>query len=925
MFKSRNMLEQFLKSVKRFSDKNCGKNKEREHCAQSLSAKNALALASVSVFVLIAAGVMPILAQDATLDRVEEEEIITATGETQDDEMLQTVTIYSDPDKDAIYSAPLSSIYISSEQLDRFGRLSAGDLLKTIPGVQVGDSRNGGGVDVNIRGIQGQSRVAVTVDGSQQALDVYRGYAGTQQRSYFDQDLIRSMVVTKGPGGWEARNRASNASGIGGSVRMETLRPEDIILPGNVWGVRFKGEMWDNGLKPADRSTQMQPSRNLYFEPRWENESFLDAYAKSGSGALAIDLGKIDIVAAFAKRNQGNYVTGNHGIGKYRVFDQSGFERNSVARSFKQGEEVLNSSNRNDSFLLKGNLHFDNDQTVELSYRRYDGHSGEIMPSDIWRSGTAGLYQYPEGRMEIDSATIRYNFDPTDKDWLNISANLWWTGAASSQLSDVNGPKSQRLFSDRGWVRVDNQRIGGDISNLSQFVTPVGDFSLKLAGTFQYEDIRPQKGVIISEHDRNMNRVIRDGSRMETNFSAHLDYKPLDFLSLWGAVKFSNFRSDDRNTHSSAIRERQYGRFINVYNSGFWGNMFWLPDASGNFTNATDPRQNNGIVWQDANNPFDGINYNDLSGMSEIVHSPDFENMVVGFSHSGRLKSRDHAFAPSIGINYEIRPETFLYANLSSAMRMPSLFETTRGTLQAVPNDALKPERMRAFEVGVSSRFDNLVSEGDQLSAKISWFHNNIKNFVVRQYDPRATGLMQIKNAKSYETQGVEFQSNYDSSRIFVDFSATYYVKTQTCDPQFAAYLRSIASSSTRTSGTPDCTSGGFMGSYVNTQNPPRFATNLTLGSRFFDGKMVIGSRLTHTSGPTAEIKQPWQASPTTPQLYYHPVTLVDAFFSYQFNEHAMVNASLTNITDRYYLDPLASSFMPAPGRTFRLGMATQF
>jgi len=36
------VLEQCLKSVKRFSDKNCGNNKEREHLAESLSAKNAL-------------------------------------------------------------------------------------------------------------------------------------------------------------------------------------------------------------------------------------------------------------------------------------------------------------------------------------------------------------------------------------------------------------------------------------------------------------------------------------------------------------------------------------------------------------------------------------------------------------------------------------------------------------------------------------------------------------------------------------------------------------------------------------------------------------------------------------------------------------------------------------------------------------------
>ena len=63
-------------------------------------------------------------------------------------------------------------MYLSSEDIDRFGRVSVGDLLQGIPGVQVGDSRNGGALDVNIRGIQGQSRVAVRVDGAEQALDV---------------------------------------------------------------------------------------------------------------------------------------------------------------------------------------------------------------------------------------------------------------------------------------------------------------------------------------------------------------------------------------------------------------------------------------------------------------------------------------------------------------------------------------------------------------------------------------------------------------------------------------------------------------------------------------------------------------------------------------------------------------------------------
>jgi len=884
--------------------------------------ENMLATAGISVVALIIAA--PALAQDAPSVTKEEKETAAELGEEQGSTVLDTIIIDSNVDNGAVYSAPASSVYLSTEQLDRFGRISAGDMLKTIPGVQVGDSRNGGGVDVNIRGIQGQSRVAVTVDGSQQALDVYRGYNGTQQRSYIDQDLIRDMVVSKGPA-----LDASTPSGIGGSVRMETWRAEDVILPGNKWGVRLKGEMWDNGLNPPNRSTEFQPASNLAFQPRTDNNTFLHTHAKSGSGVFAIDLGNIDLVAGFAKRNQGNYVAGRNGYEQYRVFDKWGYERSSVAKSYKPGEEVLNSSARSDSLLLKGTLKFDTDHQLELTYRGYDGHFGEIMPSSIFRTSTAGIHQYPEGSMAIDSATARYKFNPSDKDWLNVTANLWWTGAKSSQLNDVNGPVSQRFTSDRSWVRVENNRFGSDIANSSDFATSVGDFSLKLAGGFQYEDIRPQSAVVISEHDRNMNRIIREGSRLETNFSAQLDYKPLDTLTLWGSAKFTSFRSDDRNTHATAIRERQKGRFINVWTPdfSFWGNMFWRPDANGNYTDATDPRKNNGIVWTNSNNPFEGIHFDDLQGVNVSERPENEANMVVGFSHSKKLTAKDHAFAPSIGLNYEILPETFLYTRYSQAMRMPSLFETTHGTLQVrlKEDHELKPERMQALEIGASTSLSGVFSEADVFSAKISYFHNNIKNFIVRIYDPKSDGTMEMRNAKSYETKGIEFQSNYDMGRLFVDLSATYYLETRTCDPTFAAHLRTTANRFNPTENTPDCTPGGFKGSYVNTQNPPHLATNLTIGGRFFDEKLVVGSRLTYTSGPTVEIKEAWQISDTTPQLFYHPVTLVDAFLGYQFSNHAAVNASITNIMDRYYLDPLAQSFMAAPGRTFRLGFSAQF
>lgn len=115
------------------------------------------------------------------------------------------------------------------------------------------------------------------------------------------------------------------------------------------------------------------------------------------------------------------------------------------------------------------------------------------------------------------------------------------------------------------------------------------------------------------------------------------------------------------------------------------------------------------------------------------------------------------------------------------------------------------------------------------------------------------------------------------------------------------------------------------MGSYTNTQNPPRFSTNLLAGLRFFDETLTLGGRMTHTSGPTAQLDKPWQTGATTPQIDYRAVTLYDLFLTYKVLEHAELNLSVQNLSDRYYLDPLAQSFMPAPGRTWRLGVQARF
>ena len=57
----------------------------------------------------------------------------------------------------------------------------------------------------------------------------------------------------------------------------------------------------------------------------------------------------------------------------------------------------------------------------------------------------------------------------------------------------------------------------------------------------------------------------------------------------------------------------------------------------------------------------------------------------------------------------------------------------------------------------------------------------------------------------------------------------------------------------------------------------------------------------------------------------WEPILVYDAYATYEINNLLKVNAGVNNITDEYYLDPLARTLLPAPGRTFKLGLTARF
>lgn len=93
-----------------------------------------------------------------------------------------------------VYDRSISSVYRDKTEVERFKGAVPADIFKGMVGVNSGDARNSGALDPNVRGIQGQGRVPVTIDGTEQAITVWRGYAGANNRNYIDPMLIGGMT-----------------------------------------------------------------------------------------------------------------------------------------------------------------------------------------------------------------------------------------------------------------------------------------------------------------------------------------------------------------------------------------------------------------------------------------------------------------------------------------------------------------------------------------------------------------------------------------------------------------------------------------------------------------------------------------------------------------------------------------------------------
>jgi len=478
----------------------------------------------------------------------------------------------------------------------------------------------------------------------------------------------------------------------------------------------------------------------------------------------------------------------------------------------------------------------------------------------------------------------------------------------------------------------------------------------------------------------------RAGTREQYNFAFNFNWAAAPWLQLSAGYRYSDYWAHDDKTASQRAKQvdgwevqpsikqirftyreimsdadaaAYYDGLIRGYETTIKLYQDWFPNRLAEFLKrcptaevCANNAKVNGVYYQTgppkevfipytgthkdfaANNPF--LNGTmDPNEMVETTQSPDgvakrytsigsqtyvFES-AAGDPWQAPKKMRGHAWTPQFGATAFLTDNIRVYARYAEFARFPSIFESTqmvRGGF-ASPlrgNAATKPERAYNWEVGyvhdLTSYFPNL----HYADFRINYFNSTIRDYIDRDYS------FNIVHFDKKKLSGIEVQTRVDSGKYFANFGGSYRLEQKMCDKDYASFIDKIQNR------VPACVDGGFPVTFARTSLQPKYSVNLDVGARLLDRKLEIGSRMTYHSA--YENKSENKMGSMMPRAFnrphfWNPIWVFDAYAVYRINENLAVDLGVTNITNRYYVDPMARVSQPAPGRTIRMGLTAGF
>jgi len=482
----------------------------------------------------------------------------------------------------APYSTAAPTSYVAGETIERFRGSSPADMFRGTPGVMSGQARNGAGsIDVNVRGMQGLGRVSVKVDDTENQVTVSQGYQGISNRSFVDPDLLAGIDITKGSD--------AASSGIAGTVAMRTLDAKDIVKPGNTFGFRAKGGLGGNTATPEPGSKAGYAIRNNigWDDPTsgyptvtqsstgMDRPDFLDPTQRSGSVVGAAKNDYVDLLAAFARRKQGNYFAGTDGRSAEPVstgprpfcypdgscpFIYRDYMINGGLTNYRAGEEVLNTQLDTKSWLLKGTLHLSEGQSLKLIHNGYRSEAGDQIASAFATNVSQATQQAQTTGINLDSDTLQYRWNPAGDPLVNLKANLWRTQLEQRnpiRIKNWGSTPAMYGLPDDFRVGSNTQIWGADVSNVSKFHTSIGAFKYDYGASYKNEDTEPSAYTNLVDLTS-----LRDGKREEAAGYGKLSWNATSWLTLNSGLRYQHYSATDRSEPKDQPVDDAHGQSV---------------------------------------------------------------------------------------------------------------------------------------------------------------------------------------------------------------------------------------------------------------------------------------------------------------------------------------------------------------------------
>lgn len=418
---------------------------------------------------------------------------------------LDTITVAASKTEERAIDAlaPVSSVSMEQIQGLQPNRLS--DVFYNVPGVSFQERGDDPATVVNIRGMQDFGRVAVVVDGARQN---YQRSGHNANGSFFlDPELVGGVDVVRGP-----TSNIYGSGAIGGLVSFRTKDINDVVRPGERWGVDLTGSGGTNNARGLG----------------------------SIFGGVRADP-NVDVFGGAVYRTSGNYKDGN-------------------------GTEIGNTGNELAAGLMKLTVRPADGHEVKIGgvFQDYQYSIGQQNRGPTTTSAPlaaiAGTSVYASDAKNY-LGTITYKYSKPDDNWFDWSATVYGNRVENDQVKTYNnrittgggvcpignpGNNISGCVGDRRGYVLDT--LGIDVNNTTRF--NVGDW--RNAVTYGVDAFRDD--VVTSDSRGNSNITTPSGVRNVSGGFIQLKQNYSTWFEAISAIRYDHYDLDSRTVSTVGDR-----------------------------------------------------------------------------------------------------------------------------------------------------------------------------------------------------------------------------------------------------------------------------------------------------------------------------------------------------------------------------------